>query len=236
VAEGPRPSIGKRASLKAMDLPGPSPANDGWEKAIVSLPYIRLPCVNFPDGRRVVGSPMTMVVSQKCCFNSYGFIFLFLPVVLPPARFRVAAASAGLAAGGVLGLASLVFYAASGNWQFVPLLVASIAVQLCDRPSPDRKETAARRPPCGADRRCRAGRSLVILGIFKYAGFFRRQISTAVFATRLNRRHPACRFRHLLLHLHPDRVPGPTPWRGNCRRAMAAGRITRCSWTYFSRI
>ena len=57
-------------------------------------------------------------------FNSYQFIFLFLPVAL--AGYFVAGRFGNLAPVIWLALASLVFYSVS-NWQFVALLLASIA-------------------------------------------------------------------------------------------------------------
>src|SRR3954447_4066277 len=57
-------------------------------------------------------------------FNSYPFIFVFLPVAL--AGYFWAGRFSNLAPVGWLALASLVFYSVS-NWQFVPLLAGSIA-------------------------------------------------------------------------------------------------------------
>src|SRR6201989_1443328 len=57
-------------------------------------------------------------------FNSYPFIFVFLPIAL--AGYFWLGRSGNLAPVWWLAVASLVFYAV-GNWQFVPLLVASIA-------------------------------------------------------------------------------------------------------------
>src|SRR6266436_3822087 len=99
-------------------------------------------------------------------FNSFPFIFLFLPIVLlgyfalgrrgnlPPVIF--------------LALASLTFYAFSG-WQFVPLLVASIAFNftvgyfLIERKMRTELRLAALIIGVGGD--------LLVLAIFKYAGF-----------------------------------------------------------------
>ena len=57
-------------------------------------------------------------------FNSYAFIFLFLPLVL--AGYFAIGRLGRLAPVIWLALASLAFYAVS-NWQFVPLLLASVA-------------------------------------------------------------------------------------------------------------
>ena len=57
-------------------------------------------------------------------FNSYQFIFMFLPVAL--AGYFVAGRFGNLAPVIWLALASMVFYSVS-NWQFVALLLASIA-------------------------------------------------------------------------------------------------------------
>ena len=57
-------------------------------------------------------------------FNSYAFIFLFLPLVL--AGYFWLGRRSNLAPVIWLALASLVFYSVS-NWQFVALLLASIA-------------------------------------------------------------------------------------------------------------
>jgi D-alanyl-lipoteichoic acid acyltransferase DltB (MBOAT superfamily) len=112
-------------------------------------------------------------------FNSYAFIFLFLPIVV-----------LGTFALGRLGhlvpviwlaLASLAFYG-FGNWQFVPLLLASVAFNyaigylLIER----KLQPSARRAALIAG----VGGDLVILGIFKYAGFFAANLD-AVFGTSL---------------------------------------------------
>ena len=134
-------------------------------------------------------------------FNSYGFIFLFLPAVL---LGTFALGRLGhLAAVIWLALASLAFYA-FGNWQFVPLLLASIAFNyaigylLIER----KLQPSARRAALIAG----VGGDLLILGIFKYAGFFAANLECDV-RNEPHGQHPAAG-RHLLLHFHPDRVPG----------------------------
>src|SRR5579871_4428459 len=135
----------------------------------------------FPDAAaagRVVGGNLVWLVARML-FNSYGFIFLFLPAVLLGA-FTCGRISR-LAPVIFLGVASLTFYAI-GNWQFVPLLVASIAFNyaigyfLIER----KLRPAARRAALIAG----VGGDLLILGIFKYAGFFAANFN-AVFATHV---------------------------------------------------
>src|ERR1700759_1268541 len=115
----------------------------------------------------MVGSPML--------FNSHAFIFLFLPIAL--AGFFVLGRAGHLAAIIWLALASLAFYAI-GNWQFVPLLIASIAFNygaghlLIERKLSD----TARRLVLIAG----VGGDLFILGIFKYAGFFAANLNAVL--------------------------------------------------------
>ena len=100
-------------------------------------------------------------------FNSYSFIFLFLPVVLL-GYFAIGRRS-HLAVVVWLTLASLVFYA-FGGWQFVPLLLVSIAFNygvgylLIARKLGLRARFAVLTTGVAGD--------LLVLGIFKYAGFF----------------------------------------------------------------
>jgi alginate O-acetyltransferase complex protein AlgI len=110
-------------------------------------------------------------------FNSYSFIFAFLPVAL--IGYFVAGRLGQVAPVIWLALASLVFYSFS-NWQFVPLLLASIAFNYL----------------IGwllISRHLRAGPRLAVLsvgvigdllalGIFKYAGFLVGNFN-AVFST-----------------------------------------------------
>jgi alginate O-acetyltransferase complex protein AlgI len=112
-------------------------------------------------------------------FTSYPFIFLFLPAVL-----------LGYFATGRYGnrgpviwlvLASVAFYA-FGNWQFVSLLLASIAsnyligLLLIAKKLRPRLRLAVLATGIGGD--------LLMLGIFKYAGFFAANFN-ALFPTAL---------------------------------------------------
>src|ERR1700761_7955794 len=100
-------------------------------------------------------------------FNSYPFIFLFLPIVLT--GFFLAGRLSALAPVVWLALASLVFYSFS-NWQFVPLLLVSIAFNylvgwlLIARRLRPGSRFAVLSVGVAVD--------LLVLGIFKYAGFF----------------------------------------------------------------
>jgi alginate O-acetyltransferase complex protein AlgI len=112
-------------------------------------------------------------------FNSYPFIFLFLPVVLigsfALARFGRTAVVLWLA------LASLLFYGISG-WRVVPLLLASIAFNYAVG------WLLIFRRPRGTVRlvilTIGVGGDLLTLGYFKYAGFFVANLNT-VFPTGL---------------------------------------------------
>jgi D-alanyl-lipoteichoic acid acyltransferase DltB (MBOAT superfamily) len=112
-------------------------------------------------------------------FNSYPFIFLFLPLVL--LGYFLLGRLGNLAAVIWLALASLVFYSVS-NWQFVFLLVGSIVfnylaglVLISLRLRPAIRSAALAAGVAG---------DLVLLGTFKYAGFFAANIN-AVFSTDL---------------------------------------------------
>ena len=110
-------------------------------------------------------------------FNSYSFIFLFLPVVL--AGYFALGRNSNLAPVVWLALASLAFYAFS-NWQFVLLLLASIAFNygvgylLIARPLRPSSRFAVLTTGVAGD--------LLVLGIFKYAGFFATNFN-ALFST-----------------------------------------------------
>src|SRR6185295_11775190 len=100
-------------------------------------------------------------------FNSYSFIFLFLPIVL--LGYFALGRRSDLAPVVWLASASLAFYAFSGA-QFVPLLLASIAFNygvgylLIARKLSPRARLAVLATGVSGD--------LIVLGIFKYAGFF----------------------------------------------------------------
>jgi alginate O-acetyltransferase complex protein AlgI len=110
-------------------------------------------------------------------FNSYPFIFLFLPVAL--AGYFVLGRLGNLASVIWLALASLVFYSVS-NWQFVLLLLASIAFNyliglllISGRMRPTPRFAALTIGVAG---------DLLTLGYFKYAGFLAANLN-AIFST-----------------------------------------------------
>jgi D-alanyl-lipoteichoic acid acyltransferase DltB (MBOAT superfamily) len=110
-------------------------------------------------------------------FNSYSFIFLFLPVVL---LGYFALGRAGDPAPVIwLALASLVFYSVS-NWQFVPLLLASVAFNYLIGLLLITQHLRAlpRRAVLAAGVTC----NLLALGTFKYAGFLAANLD-AMFST-----------------------------------------------------
>ena len=106
-------------------------------------------------------------------FNSYAFIFVFLPVVLLGyfAANRLSATAPVI----WLALASLVFYSFS-NWPFVALLLASIAFNyligwlLISRDLREGPRFAALSAGVAGD--------LMTLGVFKYAGFVAANVNT----------------------------------------------------------
>jgi alginate O-acetyltransferase complex protein AlgI len=110
-------------------------------------------------------------------FNSYPFIFLFLPVAL--AGYFLLGRFGNLAAVIWLALASLAFYAVS-NWPFVALLLASIAFNyligwlLIVRRLRDSFRFSVLTAGVAGD--------LLVLGTFKYAGFLAANFN-AIFST-----------------------------------------------------
>jgi alginate O-acetyltransferase complex protein AlgI len=112
-------------------------------------------------------------------FNSYPFIFLFLPVAL--IGYFALGRLGNLAPVIWLALASLLFYAVS-NWQFVPLLLASVAFNyLIGWLLISGSLRAAAR---FAVLTIGVAGDLLVLGIFKYAGFLATNFN-AIFATGL---------------------------------------------------
>jgi alginate O-acetyltransferase complex protein AlgI len=110
-------------------------------------------------------------------FNSYQFIFLFLPITL--IGYFVLVRLDRLAPVIWLALASLVFYSVS-NWQFVLLLLASVAFNyviggllISKRPRPASRVAALTIGVAG---------DLLTLGSFKYAGFLAANLNW-VFST-----------------------------------------------------
>src|SRR6476646_4224028 len=99
-------------------------------------------------------------------FNSYPFILLFLPIVL--AGYFWLGRRSNLTPVIWLAAASLAFYAI-GNWQFVALLLLSIAFNygvghllIVTKLTQSRRRAALAVGVAG---------DLLVLGIFKYAGF-----------------------------------------------------------------
>jgi alginate O-acetyltransferase complex protein AlgI len=110
-------------------------------------------------------------------FNSYPFIFVFLPIAL--AGYFWLGRSSNLAPVWWLALASLAFYSVS-NWQFVGLLLASVAFNyfigwlLIAKQLRSTARFAALTVGVAGD--------LLVLGTFKYAGFFAANLN-ALFST-----------------------------------------------------
>ena len=105
-------------------------------------------------------------------FNSYPFILLFLPVAL--AGYFWLGRRSNLAPVIWLAAASLAFYAI-GNWQFVALLLISIAFNygighllIVAKLAPSQRKAALALGVAG---------DLLVLGIFKYAGFVTENIN-----------------------------------------------------------
>src|SRR5580704_920955 len=113
-------------------------------------------------------------------FNSYPFIFLFLPIAL--SGYFLLGRFSNLAPVIWLALASLAFYAVS-NWQFVALLLVSIAFNyligwlLIAVRLRSRLRFAVLTIGVAGD--------LLVLGTFKYAGFLAANLN-AIFSTDLS--------------------------------------------------
>ena len=149
------------------------------------------PCVRRDDslkrqpGARLVDRGVVWLgffggnVKGLMLFNSYQFIFLFLPIAL--IGYFLMGRLGNLAPVIWLALASLAFYSVS-NWQFVLLLLASIAfnyliglVLISQRLRPVPRFAALTAGVAG---------DLLVLGYFKYAGFLAANLN-AVFSTGL---------------------------------------------------
>ena len=112
-------------------------------------------------------------------FNSYPFIFVFLPVVL--LGYFALGRTGNLVPVIGLALASLAFYSFS-NWQFVPFLLGSVAFNyLVGLVLISRRLRAV---PRFAVLSFGVAGDLLVLGIFKYAGFFAANLN-ALFGTGL---------------------------------------------------
>jgi D-alanyl-lipoteichoic acid acyltransferase DltB (MBOAT superfamily) len=110
-------------------------------------------------------------------FNSYPFIFVFLPMAL--AGYFWLGRSSNLAPVVWLALASLVFYSVS-NWQFVGLLLASVAFNYFIGWLLIAKQL--RSTPRFAVLTVGVAGDLLVLGTFKYAGFVAANLN-ALFST-----------------------------------------------------
>src|SRR5262245_42632274 len=111
-------------------------------------------------------------------FNSYVFIFVFMPITLV-GYFAICVF--GQAAPALwLALASFVFYS-FGGWQFVPLLIASITFNyfvgylLIEKAFSASRRLIVLSVGLSVD--------LVTLGIFKYAGFFVENLNAVLGST-----------------------------------------------------
>jgi D-alanyl-lipoteichoic acid acyltransferase DltB (MBOAT superfamily) len=110
-------------------------------------------------------------------FNSYAFIFLFLPIVL--AGYFALGRLGNLAPVIWLALASLAFYSVT-NWQFVLLLLASVAFNYVIGLLLISKRLRA--VPRFAVLTIGVAGDLLVLGTFKYAGFLAANLN-AMFST-----------------------------------------------------
>ena len=113
-------------------------------------------------------------------FNSYPFIFLFLPVVLV-GYFALGRVS-NLAPVIWLALASLAFYSRRATGSSCRCCSASIAFNYVDRLAADRSASCASGAALRACLDVGVAGDLLVLGIFKYAGFLAANLN-ALFST-----------------------------------------------------
>ncbi len=157
-------------------------------------------------------------------FNSYEFLYFFLPVTLA-GFFALSGARRAKGAAAWLALASIFFY---GYWspRYVLLLIASIAVNLFAGRAILRFHLAARQREAKSVLISALVANLGALAYFKYAGFFVDN-STALALTPSAYRRDRSADRHFVLHFHADRLPGRhVPGQGPASRARST---TRCS-------
>jgi alginate O-acetyltransferase complex protein AlgI len=112
-------------------------------------------------------------------FNSYRFIFLFLPITW--AGYFLLRKFSNWSPVVWLVLASLVFYSVS-NWQFVALLLASIAFNYVIGSLLIRAQLSSARRVAALT--AGVAGDLLVLGYFKYAGFLAANLN-ALFSTQL---------------------------------------------------
>lgn len=110
-------------------------------------------------------------------FNSYAFIFFFLPVVL--AGFYLANARSRVAAIVWLGLASLFFYG-WWDWRFLPLLLASIIFNFLAGLALTRIDARTQLRKRRLVAVFAVGANLASLAYFKYANFFVDNLNLAL--------------------------------------------------------
>ncbi|MDR3518759.1 MAG: MBOAT family protein [Azospirillaceae bacterium] len=102
-------------------------------------------------------------------FNSYGFIFAYLPIVL--IGFFVVGRWHALAAAAWLAAASLIFYS-WWNWHFTFVLMASVGINYAVGVTMVRWQAAGQTAAIRWLLRCAVAADLGALGYFKYANFF----------------------------------------------------------------
>ena len=126
-------------------------------------------------------------------FNSFSFIFVFLPLtwLAATAAHRLAGMRLEQA---TICLASLIFYA-MWDVRFLPVLLGSIGVNFWLGRRILRAPRAARRPNAGRWLAAGVGFNLLVLGFFKYAYFHRRQSRRRCGARRRPSRRSCCRWR-----------------------------------------
>ena len=148
-------------------------------------------------------------------FNSYQFLFLFLPIALAGyfllASWQIRAGAAWLVA------ASLFFY---GWWdiRFLALLVPAILANYLTGRALGKFAAHGRHQPKRWPLAAAIAGNLLVLGYFKYGNFFVSSVNGVLNADLSPLFNIAT--RHLLLHLHPNRFSS-----GHRARSGAAVRL-----------